>query len=84
MQINRLNATTDPEFLIMKVTLRRENDENVVDMAVEILKDIGTNAFVRNIMLGIVVHKLSGSFILHRLKVRYLFVKKVKANTRAS
>lgn len=46
MEINNLNITTDPEYLNIKVTLRRENDQNVVDMAVDMLKDIGNNAFV--------------------------------------
>lgn len=41
-----MNITTDHEFLKMIPTLREENGENVVDVSVDIYKDIGTNAYV--------------------------------------
>lgn len=47
MHINNVSCITDPKLLKVDIALRNENGENVVDMAVDMLQDIGSNAFVR-------------------------------------
>lgn len=46
VKINNLTVKTDPEYLISKVTLRDEFGQTVVDVDSNIVKDIGTNAYV--------------------------------------
>lgn len=46
IKITKVNITTDPEYLSMIATLRDENGENVVDVAVDIIKDLGNDVYV--------------------------------------